>query len=322
MYRSLGLLSLFYVWLYDGYPLLFLVAAAFFLAGVVVEKRADFRVLAYVVMGITAGVVINPYFPANISSLFYNLSRTLFLDAPGISLGNEWKPYNTWALLRNSLPAFVAFFAVFFAGYLRKKNSVLVVVSLLLNLLFFILTLKSRRFVEYWPVFAVLNAALVYGRNPLPAGRYLFIGFLLISPLLTYNVREAYREVAHTPNPTDYQGAASWLQENSLPETIVFNADWDDFPFLFFYNSSNYYIVGLDPMYLYSYDQQKSRRYKEITRGRLKMPVQTIREEFRAEFVYLDKKHRSFLTNLQDDSQAEKVYEDKYGYIFSVAAAK
>ena len=316
-YLWVCLLTIFYVWLYDGYPLLFFIALVFCLARYLLEAKADYKIVGVCILGILTGMVCNPYFPGNVSSLFYNASRSLFLDVPGMSLGSEWNPYNTWAFLKNSLPAFLALFAIMLRVGFRERLKVEEFAALLLNVFFFILTLKSRRFIEYWPVFAVLSAALLFGRDKIP-GRFIVIGFMLISPLLTYNVKEAYREVGQTPDPLVYRGASAWLKVNSQPGEIVFNADWDDFPFLFFYNSSNYYVVGLDPMYLFTFDQEKSKRYKAITRGKIKMPAGPIRDEFNCRFVFLDKQHNALYKNLQEDPQAKMVYEDEGSYVFEI----
>lgn len=316
--RFIGIyvLSIFYVWLYDGFPLFVVFSVLFIISERAIDKTWDFRILWYCLGGIITGMIINPYFPENISSLIYNASRSIFLHVDGIKLGGEWSPYSSWALVKNSLPAFLLLTASIIMLALKKKTSVLEFSTLLLNLLFLVLTFKSRRFIEYWPVFAVLSAAFVLDREL--SKKALITGFLLFSPLLINNLNKAHHDVANTQSPLAYEGAAKWIKAHSKPGEIVFNADWDDFPFLFFYNSMNYYIVGLDPMYLYTYDARKYKLYQKVTRGKLKRPARLIKKEFRARYIFLDANHQGLYRNLAKDNNAKLVYKDVKSSVFEI----
>ena len=64
-------------------------------------------------------------------------------------------------------------------------------------------------------------------------------------------------------------GAAEWLKENTPLHSIVFNANWGDFPKLFFYNTHNYYVAGLDPKFLYRRSPQKYWLYEHLAKGEI-----------------------------------------------------
>jgi hypothetical protein len=55
-------------------------------------------------------------------------------------------------------------------------------------------------------------------------------------------------------SPTRMKQAAQWLHDNSAPGDIVFHAHWDLFPDLFFWNTKDRYIGGMDPIFQYAYD--------------------------------------------------------------------
>ena len=55
-------------------------------------------------------------------------------------------------------------------------------------------------------------------------------------------------------DPERFHEVSDWLRENSAPGEVVFNADWDRFGQLVFWNPHNYYIHGMDPIFLYAYD--------------------------------------------------------------------
>ena len=64
-----------------------------------------------------------------------------------------------------------------------------------------------------------------------------------------------------------YKGAAEYIRDHAPPETVVFNSDWDDFPYLFFFNSDCYYILGLDQLYMIHYDRELFDLWKDIRDG-------------------------------------------------------
>ncbi|MEK7501243.1 MAG: hypothetical protein AAB642_03930, partial [Patescibacteria group bacterium] len=54
--------------------------------------------------------------------------------------------------------------------------------------------------------------------------------------------------------PTHLKESSLWLKENSQPGEIVFHTSWDQFGSLFFWNQQNYYINGMDPIFMYEYN--------------------------------------------------------------------
>lgn len=314
-YLLIYLTSLIFVWLYDAFPLLLILSGAFIASEWLIEKKINLRLLAFTVLGISTGMILNPYFPGNVISLFYNISRTIF-HSEDVRLGLEWAPYDAWFLLKSSLPAFIIFSLTVlflpFAGRLKTEEYT----AIFLNILFLVLTMKARRFIEYWPVFAFLSAGFVIGRR-VPR-KHLFILLLLMTPLFSMNIRDVMSEIRNSINPKMYEGSAKWLIENSEPFEIVFNADWDDFPFLFFYNHKNYYILGLDPMYMYTHDKKKYRLYQAITKGNVDKPGKIIGDEFGARFIFIDRDHFPFYDKLMKDPDVQKVFEDEGGLVFEV----
>jgi len=56
--------------------------------------------------------------------------------------------------------------------------------------------------------------------------------------------------------PYRYQEAAEWLRDNSQPGEIVFHNNWDLFGELFYWNTHNRYIGGMDPIFQYAYNKE------------------------------------------------------------------
>jgi len=92
---------------------------------------------------------------------------------------------------------------------------------------------------------------------------------------------DASDDVRTTRDSSRYRAAASWLVANTPVGTRVFATDWDDFPELFFWDTNNAYLNGLDPTYMYLEDGPLYLQWRSITRGRIEMPGASIRDPVR-----------------------------------------
>ena len=329
-YKNLAVLSFSFVWLYDGFPLMVAITVIFFLCELFIEKRCDSKLLIYLFLGLFAGMIINPFFPANIESYFFNFGRISSSDT-SIRVGHEWYPYNTFFLLKDSAFVFILFFGTIglILGSLNRKNYI-ITSTFFVSLLFMALLFKSRRFIEYWPPFALLFCA--FGVNDLFCqnkenylGRKKVINICIFSLIIIIsgyfavtNFVNARNELKGEPSKDYYKGAALWLREHTKPGTIVFNTDWDDFPQIFFYNTNNYYIVGLDPNYMYRYNKSLYRTWQDITKGKVENPHKIIVEKFNSFYVLTDNEHESFIKNANKDVNMKIVYKDKYCTVYSI----
>lgn len=332
-YKHLAVLSFLYVWFYDAFPLIIAIAGLHFLAILLMERRLEFRPLLWAGIGIVAGLIINPYFPNNLIFTWHHLLPKL-TDATSVSVGNEWYPYDTDQLLKNSLPALIAFVSGTFAlGLSGRKMDVRTTTSFLIALLFGLMLFKARRFVEYFPPFALIFAAFTW--SPLFADRQPASSSLKFSTLIQTNltaillmlavfagiiktIPATQRQIADSKPYDLYGGASLWLMQNSSSGERVFQTDWDDFPRLFFYNTHNTYLAGLDPTYLQLYDSDLYDQWVGITRGNIEKPSQLISEQFAARFVLTDLDHKSFLREAANDPGMVEVYRDGQAVIFEV----
>ena len=72
--------------------------------------------------------------------------------------------------------------------------------------------------------------------------------------LLSANFIFLRNQIASTGPYDAIEGAADWLKNNTQKGEVVFNASWNWFPTLFYYDTHNYYIAGIEPRFLYDYD--------------------------------------------------------------------
>lgn len=351
-YRWLLPLGFIYVWLYDGFPLLLVLVGSYVASRLLLDRKFEVRPLVYAALGVGLGLVINPYFPNNLVFIYHHLLPKL-TETTAVRVGNEWYPYRTWTLVENSGPALVAFVAGAFGLALRERRlDGRSATHFFLAVIFAAMLFKSRRFVEYFPAFALVFAATAWkpllqswlsgakGRAwlALPLDKAVASGkrfgagtawrttilaagmLVLLVPAIWFNVQAGRESLRDTKPYQRYAAASTWLATNSPAGSLVFQTDWDDFTRLFFYNTSNTYTAGLDPTYLQLYDSKLYELWVDISQGRVERPAQTIVEAFGAGYIITDLNHKGFLGEAGNDPQLVEVYRDEYAVVFEITS--
>jgi hypothetical protein len=142
-----------------------------------------------------------------------------------------------------------------------------------------IATLRSMRFVEYWPPFVALFTCLAAAdlfasgrlqwvfRRSVGAGALAVLGLAALANLV--EVRRSYDQDVPWGH---LERVAKEAARISKPGDLVFNAVWGDFAELFFWNHQNRYIAGLDPTFTWAEDPSRFAAYRAIGEGRLEPP--------------------------------------------------
>lgn len=332
-YKRLAVLSFFYVWMYNAFPLMLALAGLHFAAVFLLERRLDFRPMLWVGAGLLLGVLINPYFPNNLIFTYHHLVPKL-LDPTSISVGNEWYPYNTDQLLNNSLLALIALAGGALAlGFSGRKMDVRTATAFFAALLFALMLFKARRFVEYFPPFALIFSAFAWAplmdvRQPSSEAKewrtllianwnLILIGILVLAGI-GKSIPAARDQIGGSKPYHLYAGASAWLEQNTPAGERIFQTDWDDFPRLFFYNTHNTYLVGLDPTYMQLYDADLYDDWVAITRGNVDQPSRMILTRFSARYIHTDLLHTRFLEKAAGDPGMREVYRDDQAVIFEI----
>lgn len=380
-------LSWAYVWLYGGWPIMAAVVAAFLVTRAVIDHlmekhpvhswgatwfwRRLFRGSRGAVAdffsapetkhafaaagGLTAGVVINPYFPKNL--LFYweqiiQIAVVGYKDKIGV--GVEWYPYAGNRLYAESAAIFLVIAMcvalliamVFWNELIRRGDGNASrqeissqVAALTLASAFLLLTMRSRRHVEYFAPFAMLTGALfftmLYNRLDVKAliGRirwlfpkipHLHVAFFTYLAFLFAFM--GLKSVATAKATYDggipwnrYAGAATWLKANVPDGDVVFHSDWDDFPPLFFHDDRHRYIAGLDPTFLYRQDRERYWKWADVTSGRTKEGIAPIvRDVFGAKYVMVELDHKDMRENVDKDPAFRRAYQDDEVRIYEI----
>jgi hypothetical protein len=293
------------------------------------ERRLELRPMLYVAIGLTLGMLVNPYFPYNLIFAFRHMLPKL-VDATSTQVGSEWFPYTTEQLLKNSLPALLGMVSGIFAlGFAGRRMDLRTTFGLLVSLLFALMLFQARRFIEYFPPFALIFACFAWSPllEALPTGdrRSIFLSRLPAALLLVavlaagvFSLRAAGKSMQSSKPANLYAGASAWLAANTPQGERVFQTDWDDFPRLFFYNTHNTYLIGLDPTYMQLEDPKLYDLWLKVTQGKVANISEVVKEKFGARFIHTDLNHGNFLSNAQADTGLEKVYQDGQAVIYMV----
>ncbi len=325
-YRWLLPISFLYVWLYDAFPLLLLLGGIYVAVRLLLEGKFDLTPLLYTALGVGLGLIINPYFPNNLQFIYHHLYPKL-TEATAVRVGKEWYPYQTWTLVENSGLALLVFVAGTFALGLREKRIDTATATLLfVTVLFGAMLFKSRRFIEYYPAFALLFCALAWAplfKSWVKAkdwvGRELPVAMVVVLIVtVAWNVQGARESLRKSKPYQQFAAASVWLQENTPAGSHVFQTDWDDFTRLYFYNTHNIYTAGLDPTYMQLHDPELYEVWVDITKGRVKAPAKTIADTFGATYVLTDLNHQGFLRQAKADPNLDEAYRDAYAVVFRV----
>ena len=335
-HRRLVVLAGLYVWLYNAFPLMLALGAAVTAATWLAERRLDPKPLLAIAAGTGLGLLVNPYFPYNLTFAWQHILPKL-VETTAVSVGSEWYPYDTGQLLANSTLALVAtgsgVLALALTGRRADRRTL---TGLLLVGLFGLMLLQARRFVEYFPAFALVFAAFAWSplvehfledrraaaAEGLPARVVAWLPALLLAALIlpgsVRSMKAAQASVAASKPYQTFAGAAAWLQTNTPAGARVFQTDWDDFPRLFFHNTHNSYLVGLDPTYLQLYDADLYDAWVQVTRGRVERPSSVIWSVFGARYVVTDLNHEAFLEQAEADPGLALAYRDDHSAVFQV----
>src|SRR5215813_11327561 len=324
------------------------------------ERRFEWRPLMWVALGIAAGLLFNPYFPRTLHLLFEHFTIKLTSTEFNTKVGQEWYPYDSWEFFGNSLVACVSMVVGYIAFEPHDRpRSHHPLFFLLFSTTLMLMTARWKRIAEYWPPFAVMFAAFsvqpwlegsrssltrlpsdmleelqpFFDRDSGPSEQErdwreligtvgMAVLVLLLGVVLYFNLKAEVKEIGGSEKHDYYKAGADWLRANVPPQQIIFNTDWDDFPRLFYYDSTHYYVSGLDPSYLFDKSPDLSRLYDRITLGKEDDPGPLIRDRFGARYVFSDNSHHDFFSVAQQSGWFDIVYEDEQCTIMHIRDEK
>ena len=355
---SLFIASFLSVWLYGGWPLLLALVIIYTFFNWLLErirqedsiwykikyvlsfkgKTFSWKGLIIAASGLLTGLILNPYFPQNLNFYWQQIVKIALVNYQYlIGVGGEWYPYDFIKLVTDApLAMALLLIGVLVATLTYRKLSIYSWTWGSLTLIFLLMTLKSMRYIDFFVPFVVIFAAFCLSDylkklsrlhlkimfNFALQGVFIILSFVLLAGFILNVPKDMIKAKAGMDKgfALDYfKEAALWLKDNTAKGEIVFHADWDDFPFLFYYNSHNLYLTGLDPTFMYEHNQPKYWEYVKITKGEQKQKLkEVIKESFGASYVFVDRDHYQFDRLLKNSVDFMRVYQDNEASIYQV----
>lgn len=365
----LFLLSIVYVWSYGGF-LLLPVVYLFYMLSFGLKYLADnfnksfdsviiywpiikmfwhgfwdknrLKIFLMILAGNAIGLVINPYFPKNIYFLWVQVFKiALYNYQQYVDVGSEWYSFGLDNFVTgNILLLCCLVIALVLMAVNIKKVSNKSWFLLLLSFVFFLLTMKSIRNVEYFVPFSVLFIAIVLtevlpnnawqkfkkylGVNKqLNILKYCFLLLLILTWPVLFGIDIYYTKAAlQGDGPERFQAVSAWLRNNTQPGEIVFHTRWDVMPYLFYHNDYNNYIVGLDATFMYEYDKDLYNLWRDIAEGKVIDDLdKKIVDNFNSHVFFMRKElvdYQKVINNLNANNNMYKAYEDEQAVVYRI----
>lgn len=313
-HAALAALACVYAWLYDGFPLLLIPVGAVVVAEFATARSVRPGVVGAAALGFAVGLVVNPYFPEYLTFMWHHMGDKL-VAKEALRVGKEWAPYDPAGLFANAgaAIAFTAFGAATL-GEGRWRRDARAVAAGIVAVTFFVLTMRSQRFVEYFAPTATFFAALAGGRLVAawtPRRRRALAA--LLAAVLIANVAGIGSMLVRRARKTPYDrfaAAAEQVARAAAPGAMLCTTDWDDFPWLYFYNVESTYLIGLDPTYLHGRFRDAYWAWVDASLGRVARPSEVFADQLPCAYVMSDREHGAFLELAATDPRLEEVLAD------------
>ncbi|MFH1641551.1 MAG: hypothetical protein ABIC04_01495 [Nanoarchaeota archaeon] len=357
-YSWLFLVSFIYSLIHASFFTLTIFVIIYALLTYVKKRNFDYKLLLFNLMGLFLGLLVNPYFPKTVKTLYLVYLKGIFYKVPLSIPILEWMPMSLPLFFKeNYLPIILFFFSLFILikngdfskkGFMSDKKYYSIL-FLLTSLIFLVLTIISYRFVVYWVITAVifcafslnnyvkiiinnLNLFLSIKKPFLTKTKYdlkksvLLIFILVIIFLFCFSFYSHIQRLSMWNNLNNYYDCSDWIKNNVPKDTNIFIMTWSQFAPLFFFDDNHRYIFGLDEYKMYFYDEELYFKYVGLTRGIITEPdmIKTIiRKDFNSSYIFLDEqdcmfKQTSFYSLVKKTNNFKKEYENEYCSVYSI----
>jgi len=335
-WRALLLLGIAYAWSYTVPFVLLLTAMPFVLGRWLGRGGLDWRSVAASGMGAAAGLVVHPYSPLTLETVFTYVqifqSGLAGTERSGFELGNEIYPYAP-AVFFDIYPLIVILVRLLVLVLaLRWRNVSAETKGVAAATLFWAgMTVAAPRFVEYLALLLAVAAGMVardlmampgalprwvpLGRRWIVAGAIAAIGLLAgfhARALGHYRVYQTEFAPARF-----FDGAGAWMVNNLEPGEKVINLFWDDFPDLFYSAPRQHFLWGLDPIYSVRFDPARARLLEQGRRRLAPLAGLRLRAVFGSRHLVLRASRAGAFLELKR-APFREVYRDSAAVVYRI----
>ena len=329
----LAILTFIYTFSYTAYHLPLIFACTCYGYQLLFEKKNDWK-LPVITLGATlAGMLCSPFFPNNFEFFYLqNFYIPYMAKASSVNLhmGGEFGAMSTKSAVIAQATLVITFVAAFFMAMYKPKKWDSATRSLFFITLSLIwITAFSKRFTEYSVPVTLLFCAIFFKPyfedfelkwKPLTLKK-IGIGIVVIGSMLGLGYNSYFNTVDEFRGAREpgLKSAAEYLLEHTEEDELVFTADWDDAPELFFYNHKNRYLIFLDPNFMYYWDKEIWQKWSNVANGMYSdKTYDVLKNEFKIRYGVATNNFRALKTRVIMDPRMEIVHKSSSAYVFKL----
>ncbi|MFQ6609858.1 MAG: hypothetical protein ACE5D7_03545 [Fidelibacterota bacterium] len=293
-HRILALTCFLYPSFYTGWIQIFIILFFYLVSNLLLTRHIqNKRVILISIIFVLGGLILRPDFPNILILTYQQVFELLLLNFKGLDLnvGIGQRIADIYFFQDNiiSILLFASTLLLNFFNfkYLADERKKITLLSLsFITLFYFVWSLESIRFIEYWIPFTILFAALsfTYFTEPSILGMHsstrilsqipvsirnsrfwkVLFGLLLIA-ISYHSPLYVLKSIKNSKPITTFRVEAQWMEDNTDRGANIFITSWDSFSRLFYYNHHNRYTVGMDPVFFYLRDPDRFWLWRNIT---------------------------------------------------------
>lgn len=333
-HKLLFALAVAYPLSYTAFQVVIVIPIIFNIAQVFNGEMLDRRQVPGACAGAALGLFIHPNFPRDLTLWWVqNVKVMWFKWTSDVNLyfGGELYPPELHFLTKSTTAVLITLIACSIAAVVStRRRSTATFTMFGITLFFGLLTLASKRFIEYSAPFTLVYAAFLLrdlvgdedvehwsAARPTTFMLVVWLVVALCGGLLYRSYLDVKKDLENEPEP-GLKSAALWLKSHAAKDDIVYTADWDDFPQLWYYNSDQRYLICLDPMFFYTYDRELWQTWFDTSNVRTQDVYNNIKLRFGAKWVLVTSDFGNLTKKCNLDPRFKRVYLDKDCSIFQV----
>ncbi len=302
------------------------------------RKEIEWHVPLVVLLGLVIGLALHPVFPENVYFLKDYLLPVFYkIPIQDLNGGVELKSFSFFEFISYEwmiLVVWVSSLLVFLTSYLRAEERTEKLFFALIACMFFTMSIISRRFIEYWALFAGLSAFYIFKPylllisfeklknqiikiHELKIATFVFVSILALGCFHNFLTVNSWAKQGAQINV--YENVGKWLAVNIPEKAVVLNTDWTLYPKLYFYNSSAIYIAQFDPAYLYVknrdiYDKWLILANDETSQlGNAKQLYEMISQDFHAQYlIFLTQNSVNLKQFIENNDSDQFLFKKEY----------
>jgi hypothetical protein len=315
-----------------SYSMFFLVAMAPGIWLLLRRDRQSVRTAAACALGITAGLLLNPYFPENVKFDVAVTSVVSVANRAHIEIGHELDAIQAGWWFVASLPV-ALFWLTAITVRIRhwRESNVAADLLLIASIAALIGSFHVGRTYDFFVPFATLFAAVTI--SPWFVRHRKDVRYLIALPLFicAIYVFLTYRAALGAVQIEPYRNVSAYLRTHARGE-LVTNAEWGEYHYLFFWNPESRYFIGMEPTLTYLMDSRKYWLWRHMsddepstcdvaicTAAARRDIASAIRDELQSKFIVTNHQwNRRLETILKARQGVTEVFRDSTASVFEI----